>query len=141
MRKIFCIAILMICILFLVSCNAKLSTIRPTLITRIVIEDIKTGDQAELLRDSSDEIDWMMDDLVLQMEQFYAKKGECTAEDEHAYKVDYYFDEKIELAVIIHDDASVCIDNIRYELADKENSEQYQENWEEAFALGSGDAE
>lgn len=51
------------CVLCLASCNAKLSTIRPTLITRIALEEVETGEKSDLLRDESDEVDWLMDDL------------------------------------------------------------------------------
>jgi hypothetical protein len=124
------------CVLCLASCSSKLSTIRPTLITRITLEDVETEERSELKRDQSEEMDWLMDDLVLQMEQFYKKTGSCTQEDQHIYQVDYYRGDILEMSVIVNADASVCIQDKHYELADKNDEEiaEYRKGMEKAFS-------
>lgn len=97
----------MICILFS-ACTAKLTTIRPTLITRIVVENAVTGEKAELIRKDNVETDWLMDDLILQMEQPYSVKGNCEQSEGQMYHVEFYMDNKLELNVSINSDGSVC---------------------------------
>lgn len=138
MRKCTFLLAIIVSILMLSSCNAKLSTIRPTLITRIEMEDLRSGEKAELNRDEEDEIDWLMDDLVIQMEQFYKKTGACTVEDQHVYRVEYNRGDEVEMYVIVNADGSICKQDNHYVLADKDEDEiaSYLEDWEEAFSLG-----
>ena len=124
-----------ICCMFLSSCSAKLTTIQPTLISKINIEKLSSGDKIELVRTGLDEVEWLMDDLVLQMEQLYVYTGKCTSNDDHLYKAEYYFKQRLELIVMINSDGSVCKNNKHYRLS-KEQSDrisEYLDNWGMAF--------
>jgi hypothetical protein len=113
LKKTFVIMVsLILCFLFS-ACTGKLTTIRPTLITRIAIENTVTGEKAELIRGDSTETDWLMDDLIFQMEQFFKAEGKCEPEDE-LYYVEYYFGDRLELSISINSDGSVCKDGKRY---------------------------
>lgn len=103
---------LVLCLL-LGACAAKLTTIRPTLITRIVVENTLTGEKAELIRKDNAETDWLMDDLVFQMEQFFKGEGEC-GQSEAIYHAEYYMGDRLEFSVTINSDGSVCKDGRRY---------------------------
>lgn len=107
------IGVLVFSILFS-SCAAKLTTIRPTLITIIKVENIATGEKAELNRKVNQEVDWLMDGLILQMEQFYKSVGSCGEADEHLYSVEFYMKDQLELSLFINSDGSVCKNGRRY---------------------------
>lgn len=94
--------------LSLAACTAKLTTIRPTLITRIVVMDSASGARTEHWRKTSRELDWLMDDLVFLMERQYKQAGKCADSAAHLYDVDFFMDERLELRVSIHSDGSVC---------------------------------
>ena len=140
MKKVYPLlfAILIAC-LVLSSCSAKLYVIRPTLIDRITIEDLSSGESAELLRDQSDEADWLMDDLVLEMAEFYKRDGGCSDEDRHLYKAVFYYGNRLELSVIINEDGSVCKNEGHYVLTGTEEAmiEEFLENWAKTFELES----
>ena len=138
MRKItsFLFATLLACFV-LSSCSAKLFVIRPPLIDRITIENISTGESIELIRGDVDEVNWLMDDLVLQMAEFYKRDGQCTAQDSHQYEADYYYGDRLELTVIINEDGSICKGKGHY-VVSEEDGEMVKEdlsNWDKAFNL------
>ena len=136
MRKVvFVIIVFMLSLLFN-SCVVKLTTIRPTLITTITVEKIAIGDTIELHRDENDETDWLMDDLVFQMEQNFKAIGNCGENEEHLYDARYFMGERLELDVIINTDDSVCKNGRRY--VQKEDSSPLNrsvnlEQWEQCF--------
>ncbi len=112
-KRIFVIIVsLALCFLF-GACAAKLTTINPMLITRITAQNIATGEKAELNRKDNTDTDWLMDDLVFQMEQFFKAEGEC-GRSEALYNAEYYMGERLELSVTINSDGSVCKDGMRY---------------------------
>ncbi|OQB23838.1 MAG: hypothetical protein BWY11_01568 [Firmicutes bacterium ADurb.Bin182] len=122
------------------SCMAKLTTIRPTLITIITVENIAAGEKAKLNRKVNEEVDWLMDGLVLQMEQFYKSVGRCDEADEHLYSVEFYMKDQLELSVFINSDGSVCKNGRRY--VQKVNSRSVDrsvdlEQWGKCFDLES----
>jgi len=130
-------ATLLLC-LVLSSCSAKLFVIRPTLIDRITIENLSTGESIELIRNDVDEVKWLMDDLVLQMAEFYKRDGKCGEEDGHLYEAVYYNGDRLELSVFINEDGSVCKNEGHYVLSE-EDAEMVEEdlgNWAKAFELG-----
>ena len=123
--------------LMLSSCSAKLFVIRPTLIDKITIENLSSGESAELIRNNDDEVKWLMDDLVLQMAEFYRRDGKCTDKDEHLYEAVYYYGDRLELSVFINEDGSICKNNGHYVLSE-ENEEMVEkdlENWAKVFEL------
>lgn len=124
--------------LALSSCSAKLFVIRPTLIDRITIENLSSGDSAELIRSDVDEVRWLMDDLVLQMAEFYKHDGKCGDADGHLYEAKYYNGDRLELTVFINDDGSVCRNDGHYILSDEDTAmvKEDLENWGKAFELG-----
>ncbi|MBN1892094.1 MAG: hypothetical protein JW780_04870 [Clostridiales bacterium] len=128
----------LIACLVLSSCGSKLFVIRPTLIDRITIEDLSTGESTELLRDQTDEIDQLMDELVLEMAEFYERDGKCSDEDGHLYTANFYYGDRSELSVIINRDGSVCKDEGHYILTDTQDQEieEFLENWATAFEFG-----
>lgn len=113
-KKIPVISSVLMLVVFFCSCAAKLTTIRPTLIGRIKIENITTGEKAQLNRNSNEETSWLMDDLIFQMERPYELKGLCGEDDGHLYDAKYYMGDKLELSVIINSDSSVCKSGRRY---------------------------
>jgi hypothetical protein len=138
MRKVVFVIIVLMLSMLISSCAAKLTTIRPTLITTITVENIAVGEKIELLRDDNDETDWLMDDLIFQMEQFFIAAGECGEGEEHLYSARYFMGEQLELDVIINTDGSVCKNGRRY--VQKEDSGPLDrsvdlEQWEECFAI------
>jgi hypothetical protein len=128
---------LLLC-LVLASCSAKLFVIRPTLIDRITIENLSSGESTELIRGEVDEVKWLMDDLVLQMAEFYKRDGKCAEEDGHLYEAAFYNGDRLELSVFINEDGSVCKNKGHYVLSeeDAEMVEEDLENWVKAFELG-----
>jgi len=119
------------------SCSAKLFVIRPTLIDKITIENLSSGESAELIRNNDDEVKWLMDDLVLQMAEFYRRDGKCTDKDEHLYEAVYYYGDRLELSVLINEDGSICKNDGHYVLSE-ENEEMVEkdlENWAKVFEL------
>jgi hypothetical protein len=104
------------------SCASKLTTIRPTLIDRIVVRDCATEETTEMIRGTQDEMDWQMDDVVFQMEQMYQRDGDCAAEDSHLYELSLYMNDKPELMAYINRDGSVCKNGIRYIRAAQDGS-------------------
>jgi len=123
--------------LMLSSCSAKLFVIRPTLIDKITIENLSSGESAELIRNNDDEVKWLMDDLVLQMAEFYRRDGKCTDKDGHLYEAVYYYGDRLELSVFINEDGSICKNNGHYVLSE-ENEEMVEkdlENWAKVFEL------
>ncbi len=142
MKKVFSLIFAtLIASLILSSCSAKLFVIRPTLIDRITIEDLSSGESVELLRNDVDEVDWLMDDLVLQMAEFYRRDGKCSDGDTHIYKAVFYYGERLELSVIINEDGSVCKNEGHYVLTDTEDKKikDFLVNWAHAFELGRPD--
>ena len=138
MRKGIFVIIFLMLTLLISSCAAKLTTIRPTLITTIKVENIAAGEKVELLRDDNDETNWLMDDLVFQMEEFYKAAGSCGEGEEHLYSARYFMGERLELDVIINTDGSVCKNGRRY--IQKEDSSPLDrsvnlEQWEECFTI------
>ncbi len=123
----------------LASCSTKLFVIRPTLISRITIDNLSTGESAELLRDQSDETDWLMDDLVFEMAEFYKRDGSCSDSDGHIYEAVFYNDDRLEISVIINEDGSVCIGDGHYVLTEPEEEKirGFLANWANAFETGS----
>ncbi|MBN1891877.1 MAG: hypothetical protein JW780_03785 [Clostridiales bacterium] len=142
MKKVFPLLFAaLVAVLILTSCSAKLFVIRPTLISKIAIENLSTGESTELLRDQTDETDWLMDDLIFEMAEFYKRDGDCSDSDGHLYKAVFYNDDRLELSVIINEDGSVCKNNGHYVLSDPEDSEieAFNELWEKAFESGRQD--
>lgn len=140
MKKVFpllCAAL--VAVLILTSCSAKLFVIRPTLISKITIENLSTGESTELLRDQSDETDWLMDDLIFEMAEFYKRDGGCSDSDGHLYKAVFYNDDRLELSVIINEDGSVCKNEGHYVLTDTEDEKitDFLVNWAHAFESGN----
>ena len=123
--------------LMLSSCSAKLFVIRPTLIDRITIDNLSSGESAELIRNNVDEVKWLMDDLVLQMAEFYRRDGKCTDKDGHLYEAVYYYGDRLELSVFINEDGSICKNEGHYVLSkeDEEMVAKDLENWAKAFEL------
>ena len=119
------------------SCSAKLFVIRPTLIDRITIDNLSSGESAELIRNNVDEVKWLMDDLVLQMAEFYRRDGKCTDKDGHLYEAVYYYGDRLELSVFINEDGSICKNEGHYVLSkeDEEMVAKDLENWAKAFEL------
>jgi hypothetical protein len=135
MKKIASVSALFILCLFLSSCSGKLTTIRPTLITRMVVENMVTGEIAEHLRDEYQEMDWLMDDLIFQMERQFNQEGRCQETDAHVYYAQFYMQDKLELSVYIHEDGSVCKNGKHY-FPVEQNDESYDaaldlSKWEE----------
>lgn len=114
LRKIFVIITALALSLALGACTAKLTTIRPTLINRIVVMDIASGTRAEHQRETSQELDWLMDDLVFLMERHYKQTGKCADNAAHAYDADFYMGERLELRVSVHSDGSICKNSRQY---------------------------
>ncbi len=139
MRKGIIVIIFLMLTLFISSCAAKLTTIRPTLITSIQVENIASGENVELLRDDNDETDWLMDDLVFQMEEFYKAAGSCGEGEEHLYNALYFMGERLELDVIINTDGSVCKNGRRYVQKEEDigplDRSVNLEQWEECFTI------
>ncbi len=104
------------------ACTSKLTTIRPTLISRIAVYNAVTSETAEIIRDTTDDLDWLMDDIVFQMEQMYEKEGKCNETDGHLYKIEFYMNDKLELDVYINSDGSVCKKDNRYLQVQKEGN-------------------
>lgn len=98
------------------------ATIRPTLIDRITVKNCVTGETAEIKRDVQDEIDWLMDDLVFQMEQMYNREGSCAETDDHLYELEYYMNDKLEIRVYINSDGSVCKNGVRFVQAQQDDN-------------------
>lgn len=124
--------------LVLSSCNAKLFVIRPTLIDRITIANLSSGESTELIRSDIDEVKWLMDDLVLQMAEFYKRDGKCSDDYGHLYEAEFYNGDRLELSVFMNEDGSVCKGEGRYVLSE-ENAEMVEEDlekWAKAFELG-----
>ncbi len=119
MKKNISILIILILCFFISGCSSKLTTIRPTLITRMLVEDMATGEKVEHMRTEDEEIAWLMDDLIIQMEQKYNHKGKCLETDQHIYYVQFYMEDKLELSVYINNDGSVCKNNKRYFLSEQ----------------------
>lgn len=113
-KKLIVIMIAVLLCLLFSACTSKLTTIRPTLITRIVVEDTATSEKAELIREDNIETDWLMDDLIYQMEQPYKVEGNCEQSEDKLYNVEYYMDDKLELNVSINSDGSVCRNGKQY---------------------------
>lgn len=107
-RKILVIITAISLCLALTACTAKLTTIRPTLITRIVVVDIATGTRADHQRKTDQALDWLMDDLVFLMERQYKKTGACTDGEAHLYDAEFYMQEKLEFRISVHGDGSIC---------------------------------
>lgn len=130
-------ATLLLC-LVLSSCSAKLYVIRPTLIDRITIKDLSSGESTELIRGDVDEVKWLMDDLVLQMAEFYKRDGKCTDDDGHFYEAVYYNGDRLELTVFINEDGSVCKDEGHYVLSEEDEAMVKEDfgNWAKAFEIG-----
>lgn len=128
---------LLLC-LVLSSCSAKLYVIRPTLIDRITIENLSSGESTELIRGDVDEVKWLMDDLVLQMAEFYKRDGKCIDDDGHLYEAVYYNGDRLELTVFINEDGAVCKDEGHYALSEEDEAmvKEDLENWAKAFELG-----
>jgi len=136
-KEIFAVICVLVLSFIFNSCAAKLTTIRPTLINRITVENIAAGEKTELFRGDNDETDWLMDDFVYQMEQFYKSVGLCDEEDEHLYSVRYYMGEQLELDVFINTDSSVCKNGRRYvQKADDSTFDRSVDldQWEDCFA-------
>jgi len=136
MKKVFSLLFAtLIAGLLLTSCSAKLFVIRPTLIDRITIEDLSSGESVELLRDRIDETDWLMDDLVFEMAEFYKRDGKCSDADGHLYKAEFYNGDRLELSVIISEDGSVCKNEGHYVLTgtDEKDIKKFLGNWAQAF--------
>jgi hypothetical protein len=121
--------------LMLSSCSAKLFVIRPTLIDKITVENLSSGESAELIRNNDDEVKWLMDDLVLQMAEFYRRDTKCTEKDGHLYEAVYYYGDRLELSVLINEDGSICKNDGHYVLSeeDEEMVEKDLENWAKVF--------
>jgi hypothetical protein len=130
-------ATLLLCFV-LSSCSAKLYVIRPTLIDRITIENLSSGESTELIRSNVDEVKWLMDDLVLQMAEFYKREGKCADDDGHLYEAVYYYGDRLELSVFINEDGSVCKNKGHYVLTEEDEAmvKEDLENWAKAFELG-----
>jgi hypothetical protein len=119
------LALLLVLSLAILFCGCKeiplkISTIRPTEIVLIVVEDQATGDRTELVRDVDTETDWLMDDLVLLMEEKYINKADCSPDDSHLYHVYMYTksydpdqESEPELEFYVNEDASVCHSGMR----------------------------
>lgn len=103
----------MLCLL-LSACAGKLTTIRPTLISRIAVQDCATEETVERLRGEQQELDWLMDELIFQMEQLYIKEDQCAETDGHVYQVSFYMDDRLELTAFLNSDGSVCKKGSRY---------------------------
>lgn len=131
------IATLLACVV-LSSCSAKLFVIRPTHIDRITIENLSSGESTELIRGDVDEVKWLMDDLVLQMAEFYKHEGMCADDDGHLYEAVFYYGDRLELSVFINEDGSVCKNKGHYVLSEEDEAmiEEDLANWAEAFELG-----
>ncbi len=140
MRKIVnALALVISLCMALVAC--KLTTIRPTLITRIVAEDLAIGTKVERSRKTSQELDWLMDDLVFLMERQFEQTGACTEEDGHLYYVEYYMDDRLEFSVYVNSDGSVCKDGRRHVIR-KDGEQEFDpvddlEKWAEFFDFDS----
>jgi hypothetical protein len=107
-RKILLMITALSLCLALTACTAKLTTIRPTLITRIVVADIAAGTNTEHQRKTSQELDWLMDELVFLMERQYKQTGTCKGAEAHLFDAEFYMGEKLELGISVHSDGSVC---------------------------------
>ncbi|NLC31697.1 MAG: hypothetical protein GX781_00150 [Clostridiales bacterium] len=117
MRKNLAVLPLAICLcLALSGCTSKLTTIRPTLITRIVTQEVATGIKTDHHRKTDLALDELMDVLILQMQRQYKKTSMCTDSDKRLYDVIFYRGDSRELEVIIYSDGSVCKDGTRYVL-------------------------
>ena len=118
MRKNILVMPLVICLcLSLTACTAKLTTIRPTLITRIVAVELATGIKTEHHRKIDQKMDELMDHLVFQMERQYKQTSMCNDSSEYLYDVSFYRGDKLELNVWIHSDGSVCRNGKYYVLS------------------------
>ncbi len=136
-RRLPLILMIFLFCLALSSCSAKLFVIRPTLIDRITIENLSTGESVELIRNDVDKVEWLMDDLVLQMAEFYKRDGKCTDEDGHLYEAVYYNGDRLELTVFINEDGSVCKNEGHYVLTGTEDEEirDFLANWAQTFNM------
>lgn len=121
-RKIILLLSMVILCSMTSSCASKLTTIRPTLIDRIIVKDVAADDTVEIIRKTSDELDWQMDDIVFQMEQIYKREGKCTETDGHLYVLELYMNEKLELNVYINSDGSICKNGSKYVQVDKDEN-------------------
>lgn len=141
MKKVINILTIFILCFFLSACTSKLITIRPTLITRMEVENIITGKKAEHTRKKHEEIDWLMDDLIFQMEQQYKHIGKCVETDTHIYYAKFYMKDTLELNVYINNDGSVCKNNKRYFLFNqsdkKDDGPTDLDKWEEFLNIGN----
>lgn len=133
--------LVMLC-LFLSACAGKMTTIRPTLISRIVVRDCATEETAEHLRGEQQELDWLMDDLVFQMEQLYLKDGKCADTDGHVYQVSFYMDDRLELTAFVNGDGSVCKKGSRYVQLERDDNDHPVDlaRWDDFFGF-SGQAD
>jgi hypothetical protein len=123
MKRVICVSLMVVVLCLAVSsCAGKLTTIRPTLISRIGVKNCETDETVEHLRGEQQDLDWLMDDLVFQMEQFYLKDGKCAETDEHLYDVAFYMNDRLELSVFINSDGSVCRNGSRYVQRDREDN-------------------
>jgi hypothetical protein len=105
------------------------------------VENIVTGEKVEHTRKEHEEIDWLMDDLIFQMEQQYKLIAKCVETDTHIYYAKFYMKDKLELNVYINNDGSICKNNKRYFLYTqsdkKDDSSTDLDKWEEFLNIKS----
>lgn len=128
------VTLLLGCLLF-TSCTAKLTTIRPSSISKLHVERIADGAEATLpcAEHNAD----VMERLVLQLEEPYGAAGDCSETDGHIYHATLMRGENgqdVELEVFINEDSSVCKDGRRYVPLDKADSPVNIGDWNALFA-------
>lgn len=136
-KKILKLLFSIIICLMLCACTAKLTTIRPTLITRIEVEENSSGIKIKHTRKQNADLDNLMDELVLQMEKKYRHLGSCKNHHEHAFEASFYREEQLELQVLINWDGSICKDERLYTLKSDNDADirVYIKNWEDFMAF------
>lgn len=140
-KKVIAILLALSLCMSLSACTSKLTTIRPTLITRIAVEDIATGTKTEQRRKINPDLDVLMDDLVFLMERQYKQSGACADAVGHLYDVALYMGDQLELSVSIYSDGSVCKNGRRYELSIDADSDPVAdlEKWNSFCSFDAGE--
>ncbi len=137
-RRSVLVIISTILLVFLTGCTAKLTTIRPSEINRVLVERLADGAVIETL--NADVAEWM----ILQFEQPYADEGACSQEDGHKYHVTLMRGQDgqdVELEVFINEDSSVCKKGTRYIPMDAAHSPVNVADWDALFEEKETDTE
>lgn len=118
--------------LMLSSCYSKITTVRPSEISEMVVTQL--FDSSSVTLPNAEQDADLMQRLIFQLEEPYDTLEKCTDPDEHIYQVKLYIGDKLDTDIYINADGSVCKNGRRYLPASAADEPVNISDWDALFA-------